>query len=92
MSTVFGINCPGDITRDTAPDLPTATVSLPDPSFTNVPQGGVDIQDDSPEGNVFPIGVTTVTITATPVSGGYRVECEFTVTVNGKLLDFVWHS
>ncbi|XP_072033143.1 hyalin-like [Amphiura filiformis] len=77
---LFAVNCPGHISTSTDPGQPTASVTWPNPTIVNNPGGTVTITDDAPAGNVFNIGVTTVTVTATVT--GAQATCMFTVTVN----------
>jgi hypothetical protein len=77
------ITCPPNQTAVTANiDDPCAVVN-----FTNDTCLGVTVVCNPPSGSCFPVGVTTVTCTATDTSGNIAT-CTFTVTIfNGRLQD-----
>ncbi len=71
--------CPADITVANDPGLCTAAVSWTAPAASdNCP--GVTLAGDHAPGEDFPVGVTTVTYSASDASGNTAV-CGFTVTV-----------
>ncbi|HGY91955.1 MAG TPA: HYR domain-containing protein, partial [Planctomycetes bacterium] len=71
--------CPADITVMNDPGLCTAAVSWTAPvASDNCP--GVSLVSDHPSGEDFPVGVTTVTYSASDAAGNTAV-CSFTVTV-----------
>ena len=83
------ITCPANIFVAAAASCPIATstvVTYPPPVATdNCP--GVTTSCTPPSGATFPVGVTTVTCTATDTSGN-TAQCSFTVTVfSGCLVD-----
>ncbi|MGH9800312.1 MAG: HYR domain-containing protein, partial [Blastocatellia bacterium] len=74
------ITCPTD--RDVialTPGSITATVNFPDPMVVDNCPGAVVVCAPA-SGSAFPLGLTTVTCTATD-SGGATASCSFTVTV-----------
>lgn len=75
------IQCPANIVT-AAPSGQTSTiVNYPPPVVTdNLP--GATASCAPPSGSSFPVGITTVTCTATDTSGN-RATCGFTITVNG---------
>jgi len=74
------ITCPADVVQGNDPGLCSAVVAYPAPAVSdNCP--GVTVVCAPPSGSVFPVGVTTVSCTATD-SGGATATCTFTVTVN----------
>jgi len=70
--------CPANITVNNDPGLCDAVVVWTATATDNCP--GVSISCLPPSGSTFPVGVTTVTCTATDASGNTDV-CSFTVTV-----------
>lgn len=83
------ITCPANVTAVAAPTCPpsvSTTVTFPPPTASdNCP--GVTTSCDPASGSVLPVGVTTVTCTATDASGN-TATCSFTVTVfSGCLQD-----
>ena len=89
------ITCPANITQSTDPDLCSAVVTYPAPTVTdNCPCNEARTKKQRlsglatcqvvclpASGSTFPKGTTTVTCTATDVSGNQAM-CSFTVTVN----------
>ncbi|MCI0596224.1 MAG: HYR domain-containing protein [candidate division Zixibacteria bacterium] len=73
------VNCPANITTNTAPGRCDATVNYTATPGDNCP--GVNMVCTPPAGSVFPVGTTTVICIATDASGN-RDTCQFTVTVN----------
>jgi uncharacterized repeat protein (TIGR01451 family) len=73
------INVPGNITQPTDPGQPTAIVNYTATADDNC--GGVMLVSSHPSGSAFPIGTTTVTLTATDSQGAQTVRT-FTVTIN----------
>ncbi|MEL6810508.1 MAG: HYR domain-containing protein, partial [Bacteroidota bacterium] len=77
------ITCPGDITVNNDTGFCTAVVNFPD-AIAIDPDGDLDtvIQTGGlPSGSNFPVGVSTVTFTATDLAGN-TASCSFTITVN----------
>jgi hypothetical protein len=77
------IICPPTVTAITnqnlCPSPACVLVNYPPPmAMDNCP--GVTTQCNPPSGSCFPVGVTTVTCTATDVSGNVSLPCSFTVT------------
>ncbi|MFT5107833.1 MAG: hypothetical protein ACI9UA_003468, partial [Pseudoalteromonas tetraodonis] len=73
---------PNDIVTTTEPGLATAAVAWTPPTATdNV--GVVSLTSSHPPGNVFSVGVTTVTYTATDTASNVCTD-SFTVTVNDE--------
>ncbi|MBX7240958.1 MAG: HYR domain-containing protein [Bacteroidia bacterium] len=72
-------NCPGNIVINLSSRCDT-TVSWTPPTITDNCSGVVISVSDNP-GDVFPLGVTNVTYTATDVVGN-TASCAFTITVN----------
>ena len=71
--------CPDNIALNNDPGLCSAVADWTDPTATdNCP--GVLVSCSPPSGSTFPVGVTTVTCTATDAAGNTDV-CTFTVTV-----------
>ncbi|MGA9770890.1 MAG: HYR domain-containing protein [Blastocatellia bacterium] len=98
-STIAGPACTFTVTvSDTLPHTITCppnqtavTANVNDPcavvNFTNDTCLGVTVVCNPPSGSCFPVGVTTVTCTATDTSGNIAT-CTFTVSVfNGRLQD-----
>ena len=74
------ITCPANVVRDNDPGLCSAVVNYPAPTVTD--NCGTATSVCAPaSGSVFPVGVTTVTCTATD-GAGLTSSCTFTVTVN----------
>ncbi len=73
-----GITCPADITVTAAQSQSSVVVNYPLPDFSNL--GGAVVLASPPPGSAFPIGSTTVTITAATASGTFS--CTFRVRVN----------
>jgi uncharacterized repeat protein (TIGR01451 family) len=73
------INAPADITVPADPGQPTAVVSYNSSADDNC--GVVTFASSHPSGTAFPIGTTTVTLTATDTTGNVTTKT-FTVTVN----------
>ena len=74
------IACPADIVQINDPNQTGAVVNFPLPSATdNCQVAGVVTSPAS--GSTFPVGVTTVTVTATDIHGNVS-HCTFTVTIN----------
>jgi len=69
------ITCPIDMTA-TAPSVNGAVVTYPTPTATN----GATVTCTPPSGSTFPVGMTTVTCTATNSAGS--ASCAFKVTIN----------
>ena len=80
------ISCPANVTAVGTPGVPTVVVNYPPPTASdNCP--GVTTACVPPSGSSFPIGVTTVTCTATDASGN-TATCSFTVsTFDLRLID-----
>lgn len=83
------ITCPANVTAVAAAQCPVATgtvVTFAVPGFSdNCP--GATVACSPASGAIFPVGLTTVTCTATDAAGN-RASCAFTVTVfNGCLQD-----
>jgi hypothetical protein len=73
------INCPTDITINSSPGQASALVNFPSPRITD--NCGIDrVVFDPPTGSLFPIGTTTVSLTAFDISGN-RATCFFRVIV-----------
>ncbi len=80
------ITCPANVTGVT-PTItdPCAVVNFTTTASDNCP--GVTVVCNPPSGSCFPVGVTTVTCTATDASGN-TATCSFTVSVfNGRFQD-----
>ena len=80
------ITCPPDQTAVTATVTdPCTVVNFTTTASDNCP--GVVVVCNPPSGSCFPVGVTTVTCTATDASGN-TATCSFTISVfNGRLQD-----
>jgi hypothetical protein len=77
--------CPANITVTTAAGVCTAPVTYAAPATDNCPGVVVTRTAGPASGSAFPVGVTTVTHTATDASGNITT-CTFTVTVlDGQL-------
>jgi serine protease len=72
------VTCPADIVVNNDPGLCSAVVTYAASASDNCP--GVTIAYDIPSGTAFPVGVTTVTVTATDAHSNTS-QCSFTVTV-----------
>eukprot|EP00057_Strongylocentrotus_purpuratus_P025693 XP_011680167.1 PREDICTED: hyalin-like [Strongylocentrotus purpuratus] len=73
------VECPADFTSD------TLTVSFPVDVTDNVDPAPALTYEPLGPGSVFPLGPTTVTVTATDSSSNEH-SCSFTVTVTGKYI------
>jgi hypothetical protein len=71
-------NCPNNITVNAATDLCSATVTWTEPTASD--NCMVSSFNKTPAGNTFNVGTTSVTYTATDMSGNTKT-CSFTVTV-----------
>jgi hypothetical protein len=81
------VSCPANITTNTEPGYDCkATVSYTASAADNCP--GVTFACNPPSGSAFPKGLTTVTCTATDVSGNTD-SCQFTVLVIDNINPFV---
>ena len=82
--------CPAPITAVAPAACPPATgavVSFPTPSAIDQSNCATTVNCNPPSGSIFPIGMTTVTCTATDTAGNIAT-CSFPVTVfNGCLQD-----
>jgi hypothetical protein len=75
------ISCPPDILINIDPGQCGAVVLFPDPSFSDACAGASIAQTGGlPSGSEFPVGINTVTFTATDSSGNSN-SCSFTVEV-----------
>jgi bacillolysin len=72
------ITCPVDFTADNDPGLCSAVVTYSVTASDNCP--GVSVVSVPPSGSVFPVGVTTVTSTATDAHGNTS-QCSFDIEV-----------
>ncbi len=80
-------NCPSNLSYNTTPGMCSATASWTAPTATdNCP--GVSISSTHSSGSSFNKGVTTVTYTATDMSGNTKT-CSFTVTVNDNEMPMI---
>ena len=78
------ITCPPDQTATAPPGQTSTAVSYPDPMVDdNCP--GETFVCSPPSGSSFPVGVTTVTCTATDASNNQAI-CTFNVAVSGSFL------
>ncbi|HEY9282258.1 MAG TPA: M36 family metallopeptidase [Pyrinomonadaceae bacterium] len=73
------VDAPADIVVAADPGQPTAVVNYQSSAADNC--GGVTLASSHPSGTAFPIGTTTVTLTATDSAGNVTPKT-FTVTVN----------
>ena len=73
------VTCPTDITQNNDPGVCGAVVTFTPTATDNCP--GVTVSSVPASGSVFPVGITTVTVTATDASGNTDT-CTFDVTVN----------
>jgi len=78
--TVPVVRCPASITVDTEDTNTGATVSYPAATATDAGGGTPVIAYSTPSGSFFPMGATTVSVTATDDAGN-QGRCSFTVTV-----------
>jgi hypothetical protein len=80
------ITCPANVTVVTpTPGTPCTVATFTTTASDNCP--GVTVVCNPPSGSCFPVGVTTVTCTATDASGN-TATCSFTVTTfDGRLQD-----
>ena len=76
----FSITCPANITATTTQAQCVAAVTYPPPTVQNSCSGGVSVSCSPPSGSLFPVGVNTVTCTAT--NGPNTANCSFTITVS----------
>jgi len=76
------LNCPQSITLDAFPGQCTTTITWTPPTLNSNCEL-VELNSDFEPGSAFPIGVTTVTYTATD-AGGNVFECDFNITVNSN--------
>ncbi len=74
------VTCPANVTVGNDAGVCGAVVNFA-PTATDNCDGSVTINAVPPSGSVFPVGETTVTVTATDDSGN-DATCQFTVTVN----------
>uniref|UniRef100_UPI002FDD5AFF HYR domain-containing protein n=1 Tax=Ohtaekwangia sp. TaxID=2066019 RepID=UPI002FDD5AFF len=84
IAPVFS-NCPGNITAFADDNACGAHVRWTPPTASDNCSGTVSITSDHAPGDFFAEGTTTVTYTATDISGN-RTTCSFTVTVNDTTL------
>lgn len=76
------MTCPANITMSTDSGLCTAVVTFSTPAATDNCSAASVVQTSGPaSGSAFPLGVTTITYTATD-SAGNTSTCTFDVTVN----------
>ncbi|HLP12161.1 MAG TPA: DUF2341 domain-containing protein [Flavobacteriales bacterium] len=76
------VSCPPNIVSSNTPGSCSAVINWVNPTASDNCAGVTVIQTAGPpNGSVFPIGVTTITYTATDAAGNSAV-CSFTVTVN----------
>ena len=78
------MDVPKSLVVNTDSGMPTAVVSWQQPSATENSGEPVTIFSNFNSGDTFPIGVTTVTFTATDTSGNAN-SARFTITVTGKM-------
>lgn len=78
------ITCPPDQTATAPPDQTSTAVSYPDPMVADNCPGSTFVCSP-PSGSSFPVGVTTVTCTATDASNNQAI-CTFKVAVSGTFL------
>ena len=79
------IVCPADITTSVPAGTCSFTATLADPVYVDNCPGPVTLTSDLPIGNVFPLGQTAVTFTATDASGNSQT-CSVVVSVNGGVV------
>ncbi|HKR02720.1 MAG TPA: M36 family metallopeptidase [Pyrinomonadaceae bacterium] len=80
------LNLPANIVQPTDPGQPTAIVNYNVTADDNCP--GVTLESSHLSGSAFPIGTTTVTVTATDATGN-KTTGTFTVTINDPQLPAV---
>jgi gliding motility-associated-like protein len=80
VAPVFA-NCPGDITASASDTGCGASVRWTPPVASDNCPGIVSLSADHAPGDLFVVGTTTVTYTATDISGN-STTCSFTITVN----------
>ena len=86
---LFISNTPSNIFTNTDPNQPTAVVTWTPPTATNIVNNGqVFLTSNYQPGNRFPIGVTTVTYTATDAFNNVKT-ASFTVTVAGRVSELM---
>lgn len=74
------VTCPADIVAVRTPSLCGAVVTFAASAADNCP--GVTVGCIPPSGSVFPLGLTTVTCTATDAVGNVSAPCTFSVRVD----------
>ena len=79
------MNVPESLAVNTDPGMPTAVVSWQQPSATDNSDEPLTISSNFNSGDKFPIGITTITYTATDSSGNEE-SVMFTITVSGKII------
>ena len=79
--------CPADQSFDPQTDQVTATATWTEPTASDN-TGFVTLTSTQNPGDMFPIGATLVTYTATDASGNKAI-CLFTVTVTGNLFIYI---
>ena len=77
------MDVPESFLVSTDPRVPTAVVSWQQPSATDNSGGTVTISSNFNSGDIFSIGKTNVTYTATDASGNEE-SASFTITVIGR--------
>ncbi|MCM3871297.1 MAG: carboxypeptidase regulatory-like domain-containing protein, partial [Pyrinomonadaceae bacterium] len=80
-NTPPAITCPSSIVATAPPGQSSAVVNYSASATDNC--SNVMVTATHPSGSTFPVGVTTVTVTATDAAGT-TATCSFTVTVNGS--------
>ncbi len=75
-------SCPDDISL-VATGTCTATATWSDPTFSDSCDATLSITSSHASGNSFPVGTTTVTVTATDDAGN-EVSCSFDITVTDE--------
>jgi hypothetical protein len=78
VNAALTITCPANIVVNAAAGTCSAVVNYPAATVGGTPAPIVTYS--SPSGSTFPVGVTTVTVTASNICGA--VTCTFTITVN----------
>jgi gliding motility-associated-like protein len=74
-------NCPGDVTASANDTDCGATVHWTPPTASDNCPGTISLSATHAPGDLFAVGATIVTYTATDISGN-RTTCSFTITVN----------
>jgi len=78
------INCPAPVTavtdQNVCPSPACTVVNYPAPVAMDNCPGPITTQCIPPSGSCFPVGITTVTCTATDTSGNISLPCTFMVT------------